>query len=181
MSEAVVAKRYADALFQLATEKNKIDTFLTELDVVKDVFANDAEVMNFLSHPRLKMNEKMNIIDKAFAKCDQDVKNVVKLLVERQRINAMTLVVEEFIQRYNDANDIAHAIVYSVRELTEDEKAQIEASLKKQLNKQSITIENVIQPSLLGGLRIRVGNTIFDGSISGKLNRMKQSMVSATL
>jgi len=181
MSEAVVAKRYADALFQLASEKNSVDQLISELQIVKEVFQNNNEISDFLNHPRVNNDEKMKLIDEAFEKCDEDVIHTIKILVERHRIDIMTLIVDAFIEQYNETNGIAAATVYSVREISDDEKEKIAASLKKQLNKKSISIVNIVDPSLLGGIRIRVGNTIYDGSIRGKLNRIKHNIGSVSI
>ena len=181
MSEAVVAKRYADALFQLASENNKEDKLFSELQLVKSVFKDDKKIINFLNHPRVKNEDKMKVIDKAFKQNDQDVINTLKILIERHRIDTITSVVDAFVEQYNEANGIAAANVYSVRALSEEEQANIEASLKTQLHKKSVSINNIVDPSLLGGLRIRIGNTIYDGSISGKLNRIKHNIASSTI
>lgn len=181
MSETVVAKRYADALFQLASEKNKAEKLVAELKLVKEVFEHDKKTLNFLNHPRVSLQDKIKLIDDAFKTNDKDVVNTLKILIERHRINQIATIVDEFVHLYNEANGVAAVTVYSVRALTDEEKAQLQASFKTQFNKKSLTIENEIDPSLIGGIRIRVGNTIYDGSISGKLHRMKQSIVSATL
>lgn len=181
MSEAVVAKRYADALFQLASENNKEDKLFSELQLVKSVFKDDKKIINFLNHPRVKNEDKMKVIDDAFKQNDQDVINTLKILIERHRIDTITSVVDAFVEQYNEANGIAAANVYSVRALSEEEQANIEASLKTQLHKKSVSINNIVDPSLLGGLRIRIGNTIYDGSISGKLNRIKHNIASSTI
>src|SRR5690625_1825274 len=181
MSEAVVAKRYADALFQLASDKNNIDTLLSELQVVKEVFHNDKQITDFLNHPRVNNDEKMKLIDVAFKEFNKDVLHTLKILVERHRINIVTEFVDAFVDQYNEANKIAQATVYSVRALSEEETTNIESSLKKQLQKEQVVITNKIEPSLLGGMRIRVGNTIYDGSISGKLNRIKHNIGSASI
>lgn len=181
MSEAVVAKRYAEALFQLATEQNIEDNISSELTTVKDVFQNDEQINGFLDLPRITDEEKMNVLDAVFKDFDRNVINTLKLLVERDRMNIVSALVDEYTDLYNEAKGIANATVYSTRALSDDEKAQLEASFKKRFNKQQITIDNKIDPSLLGGLRIRVGNTIYDGSLNNKLNRMKHNVVSETI
>ncbi|MFD2131513.1 F0F1 ATP synthase subunit delta [Pseudogracilibacillus auburnensis] len=181
MSEAVVAKRYADALFQLANEKNNVVKLISELEVVKEVFLNDKKMIDVLNHPRISNHDKMNIINGAFGQFDKDVINTLKILVERHRINVITSIVDHFVHLYNEANGVAAATVYSVRALSDEEKANLESSFKKQFNKQSVSIKNVVDPTLIGGMRIRVGNTIYDGSISGKLNRIKHNIVSASI
>ena len=180
MSEAVVAKRYADALFQLASEKNNVENIQNALSTVKDVIQNTKEVVDFLNHPRIKQADKMNIVEEAFGKFDKDVVNLIKLLVERHRISLVPAVIDHFAHFYNEENGIADATVYSVRALTDAEKEHLESSFTTKLNKKSVSINNVVDPSLIGGMKIRVGNTIYDGSISNKLNRLKQNIVSAS-
>src|SRR5690625_459747 len=176
----VVAKRYADALFQLASEKNNSETIQNELRTVQEVFQKNEKLGTILNHPRVNKDEKMKIVDDAFNSLNKEVVNLIKLLVERHRIDSIVSVIEHFNQLYNEANGIALATVYSVRPLTESETSDLEASFKKQFDKSSITINNVVDPSVIGGVKIRVGNTIYDGSISGKLNRIKHNLVSVS-
>ncbi len=176
----VVAKRYADALFKLATEKNQAETIQQELTIVQEVFANNPKWATMLNHPRVSKDEKMDMINKAFEKTNQQIVNMIKLLIERNRIESIQAVIGHYDELYNEANGMAHATVYSVRSLTSEEKTQLETSFKKQLNKKSMTIDNVVDPSIIGGMKIKIGNTIYDGSISGKLNRLKNSLVSVS-
>src|SRR5690625_2516713 len=180
MSE-VVAKRYAEALFQLATEKNIAEQLISELGTVKKVFAQDKQLLEFLNHPRIRLEKKKALIDDAFTSCNNVILNTLKLLVERHRLTHIVAIIDQFVHFYNEANGIATATVYSVRPLTDEEKTSLENSFKKKLNKDSITFINKTDDSLIGGIRIRIGNTIYDGSISGKLNRMKQRLTSANL
>lgn len=177
----VVAKRYAEALFQLATEKNIADELISELGTVKEVFEKDQKLVDFLSHPRINLQDKKQLIDEAFKSSNQVLLNTLKLLVERHRLSEVVAIINHYKHLYNEANGIATATVYSVRPLSDDEKASLEQSFKQNLNKDSISFVNKVDESLLGGVRIRIGNTIYDGSISGKLNRLKNNLTSANL
>ena len=176
----VVAKRYADALFQLANEQKQAETIQKELKTVHEVFASHPKWATMLNHPGVSKDEKVNMIDKVLQKTNQHVVNLIKLLVERNRIDSIQDTIDHYHYLYNEANGIAHATVYSVRSLTDEESKQLELSFKKQLNKKSLTIDNVVDPSIIGGMKIKVGNTIYDGSISGKLNRLKNNLVSVS-
>src|SRR5699024_2853937 len=116
MSEAVVAKRYADALFQLALEQNKTEQLVSQLSVVKDVFQKDDKIAQFLNHQRIELNKKMQIIEEAFKSNDKDVVNTLKILVQRHRISSVIAIVDHFVHLYNEQNGIAVATVQSVRE-----------------------------------------------------------------
>ena len=181
MSEAIVAKRYGEALFQLATDKGIEEKLISELQTVKEVFQNEDKLNDFLTHPRVTNEEKSNMIDSAFEKLDRYVINTLKLLVERDRTDNVPAIVDEYVRIHNEAKGTVIATVYSTRALTEDEKTQLAASFKTRFNKENVMIENEIDPSLLGGVKIRVGNTIYDGSLHNKLNRIKHNIVSESI
>lgn len=178
MSDAIVAKRYADALFQLAKDKNKLETIREELKIVRDVFGQNPKLQEVLFHPRIKHQDKVALINDAFNTCDEDIIHTIKLLTERRRIQYIAEVAAYFTDNYNAAKGIAEATAYSVRELTENEQAEVNAALAKQLDKQKVVVNNEVDPSILGGLKVRVGNTIYDGSVKGKLERVKNNLVS---
>lgn len=180
MSEAVVAKRYAEALFQLVDEKNIADKIGAELQVVKEVFVKDENLSDLLSHPRISAAQKNQLIDTAFGTFDKSVVNTLKLLVKRGRVENVIAVIDDYTALFNDKNGIGVATVYSVRPLTESEKINLATTLKIEFNKQTIEIDNKIDASLIGGVKIRVGNTIYDGSISNKLNRFRTNLLSAS-
>lgn len=179
MSEMVVSKRYADALFQLGQEKGNIEKLTEEFLVVQEVFQNNKELINFLMHPRVGNTAGKKLITEAFSGLQTDVVNTLKLLVDARRTAIIPSVIESFIELVNDAKGIAEATVYSVRKLSDAEIEQLEESFRKRLNKNAINITNVVDSSVIGGVKIRVGNTIYDGSVSGKLRRIEQNLVTA--
>ncbi|RKQ34375.1 F0F1 ATP synthase subunit delta [Oceanobacillus halophilus] len=181
MSEALVAKRYAEALFTLGQEKLYLDKFVEEFSVVREVFETNEQLVTFLTHPGINNGKKKELIDKSFQGFQKDVVNTIKLLVERHHTVVIPAIIDAFLQRVNDAKGIADATVYSVRELTDDEKLKVKESFVKRLNKQEIRIQNIVDPSLMGGIKIRVGNTIYDGSISGKLKRFERNILTANI
>src|SRR5699024_12786448 len=107
MSETVVAKRYADALFQLATEKGIDEKLISELQTVKEVFLAEKQVNDILNHPRVTNEQKLQLIDASFAQLDKYVQNTLKLIVERHRVNVIPLIVDEYENLYKDYRNIA--------------------------------------------------------------------------
>lgn len=177
MSEAVVAKRYADALFQLGNEKATIESLMEELRIIKEVLHSNKQFYTFLKHPRVTNGKKEKFLDDVFRDFSNDVVNIMKLLVERHRVEFMPSIIDYFIGLVNEAKGIAEAKVYSVRELSGAEKEKFETTFAKRLNKQAIKLESIVDPSVIGGIKLRVGNTIYDGTISGKLKRIEQNIV----
>src|SRR5699024_3975622 len=173
MSETVVAKRYADALFQLATEKGIDEKLISELQTVKEVFLAEKQVNDFLNHPRVTNEQKLQLIDASFAQLDKYVQNTLKLLVERHRVNVIPLIVDEYENLYNESRNIAVATVYSTRALTDDEKAKLENSFKTRFNKEQITIEKEVEPSIINGKKKRRGNKNYRNYIKGNIRHIQ--------
>ncbi|SEA69475.1 F-type H+-transporting ATPase subunit delta [Thalassobacillus cyri] len=178
MSESVVSRRYANALFQLGKEKNQLDQIEEELRAIREVWATNKEMMTFLKHPRVSLDKKKQIIATGFAGYSSTVLNTLMLLLDRHREDIIPFMIDHFIVKVNDAKGIAEAKVYSVRELSEDEKLQISQVFAKKIGKNTLKVTNIIDRSILGGIKIRIGNRIYDGSISGKLERIERKLVS---
>lgn len=181
MSKGIVAKRYAVALFQLAKEQNTIDQIENELLVVKEVFTTNKDLIDVLNHPKVTIKAKKSIVKESFASLSKQVVNTLFLLVDRHRVDIVTDVVDYFVQNANKARGTEDAIVYSVRPLTENELSSISTSFAKKVGKTSLRLQNVVDKKLLGGVKLRIGNRIYDGSVSGKLERLERQLVANRL
>lgn len=179
MSEAVVAKRYAEALYRLGLEKDSLEQLVDELSIVQEVFQKNKQLDTFLKHPRINNEKKKQFLAEAFQGLHSDALKTIKLLVDRQRTEIIPSIIDHFIHMVNDAKGIAEATVFSVRELAGAEKQHLEQSIAKRFNKSQVKLLNVVDPSIIGGVKIRVGNTIIDGSISRKLRRIERNIVTA--
>lgn len=179
MSEQVVAKRYADALFELGVKKDMLDVYLNDLHTVRDVFDSDERIIAFFNLPSINDKAKADVLEKSFEELHVDVLNTLKLLVERDRINLIQAIVTNFDQRVNERKGIAEAVVYSVRELSKSEQDELKITFAKRFNKNDLHLINVVDPEILGGMKVRVGNTIYDGTVKNKLKRLERNIVTA--
>lgn len=181
MSNGMVAKRYAVALFQLAKEQNVIDQIENELLVVKEVFTTNQELIDVLNHPKVTNEAKKSIVKEAFGSLSQQVVNTLYLLVDRHRVDVVTEIVNHFVQSANEVRGTEDAIVYSVRPLSDTELSAISTSFAKKIGKNSLRLQNVVDAKLIGGVKLRIGNRIYDGSVSGKLERIERQLVANRL
>lgn len=177
MSQSTVAKRYALALFQLAKEHGQLDSIESELKIVKDIFTSSKDLRTVLESPKLSLEKKKELIKQAFSSASVYVLNTLMILVDCHRANIIGEMAEEFIKLSYEDKGLAEAKVYSVRLLTEDERTALAETFSKKLGKKQIVIDNEIDTNLLGGLKIRVGNRIFDGSLRGKLERLERELI----
>lgn len=177
MSSSAVAKRYALALFQLAKEHRLLDQMEQELRVVKEVIIQNNELKAVLKSPKLPNEKKKEILKEAFSSANTYVLNTLMILIDRHREDYIADMADHFIELVNDEKGIAEAKVYSVRPLTEAESEALSSVFAAKVGKQSLRIENIIDSNLLGGIKLRIGNRIFDGSLRGKLERLERQLL----
>lgn len=177
MASSSIAKRYATALFQLSKEHQLLDRMEEELRVVKDVLAGNRELKAILKSPKLSNKKKKEIISEAFGTVHTFVLNTLLILIDRHREDYIIGMAEEFIQLANDDRGIAEAQVYTTRPLTDDEREAISSSFAAKVDKKSLRINNIVDSNVLGGVKIRIGNRIFDGTLSGKLERLERQLL----
>lgn len=179
MSLNVVAKRYAEALFQIGEENKNLDKLVQQFTQLNEILKDNEQILTYMNHPKVSEAEKLSFIDKAFSQFENVVKNTLKLLVKRQRFDLTSLIIQQFIAIVNDVEQVAEVTVQSVRELTKSETKKLQKKLAKRFDKKTINITNVVNPDIIGGLHIRIGNTIIDGTIKGKLRRIERTITSA--
>ncbi|WP_335872980.1 F0F1 ATP synthase subunit delta [Bacillus sp. 2205SS5-2] len=177
MSKAV-AKRYALALFELAQNNNQIDSVEEEMVAVKSVFEQNEPFLELLQSPKLSRDEKKRLMNEAFNSASPIVLNTLKLLIDQKRQEHVIAVADQYIHLANEAKGVAEATVYSTKPLSEVEKIAVSATFAPKVGKKTLKIENKIDSNLIGGLKLRIGNRIFDGSIAGKLTRLERQLIS---
>ncbi|MFP7254276.1 F0F1 ATP synthase subunit delta [Terribacillus goriensis] len=180
MRDVTIVKRYAEALFEVAENRDIVETVRAELHTAKQVAQNDAAFLRFLSEPKIGLDKKKALIETSFAAGSIEVRNTLKLLLDAGRISSIPQVADAFQTLYDEKQGTARATVYSVRELSEAERQSVAETFAKKLGKQAVSIDNKIDPTLLGGLKVRIGNTIYDSSIKTKLTRIERNLVNVS-
>ncbi|MED0716815.1 F0F1 ATP synthase subunit delta [Aeribacillus composti] len=175
-----VAKRYASALFQIAKEKNQVKQFEEELRIVKQVFIENQKLLQILEHPKVLLENKKSLVNEAFSSLSAEIINTLLLLIDRHRIRLVSELVDNFVELANEEQQTAEATVYSVRPLKDEEKQALSEVFAQKVGKKSLKITNVIDQNLIGGLKLQIGNRIFDGSIKSKLERIGRNLAKSS-
>jgi F-type H+-transporting ATPase subunit delta len=171
-------RRYAEAAFQLATRDGSIETWRRELE--QAAAATDGQLMDVLANPALPLDERLEAANRVFANLGQSVRNMIFLLVRRHRIEQLPRVVAEFIRLDERRQGIVHANATSAAPLTDLEVKALTARLE-QMTGGRIALETDVDASLLGGLIVRVGDRLIDGSVRGRLERLRNQLASGAL
>lgn len=177
MSNSTVAKRYAIALFELAQQKNELSSVEEDLRELKLVWNSNKELNALFTSPKLSLDKKKSLIREIFANANPIVINTLQVLLDKKRLDEAEYIINEFMVLSNEAQGVAEAKVYSTRELTEEERSSISTVFAKNVGKQSLRIENIVDPSIIGGVRVQIGNRIYDNSLSTKLERLKRNLI----
>ncbi|NEW08904.1 F0F1 ATP synthase subunit delta [Paenibacillus sp. SYP-B3998] len=177
MSDIVVAKRYAKALFEVAREKGVISQVEEELKSVGSAIRDNADLQKFLNHPNVGTSVKTDLLKQIFeGKVSEMVANTLQVLIDKGRQSILTALVSDYVKIANEALGQASATVYSALTLTEAQQAEIASQFSKVTGK-TIRVENVVEPKLLGGIQVRIGDRLYDGSLAGKLDRLSKALV----
>ncbi|MCT6923422.1 MULTISPECIES: F0F1 ATP synthase subunit delta [Bacillales] len=172
-----VAKRYAEALFQLASKNQNLVEVSADLKELTAAIEATPALLELLKAPKISSAKKKAMLSEILANANSAVVNTVQLLVDKQRISEVVAVAEEFQALATAASGAAKATVYSTRALTEAESAEISVAFAQLVGKSKLEINNIIEPSILGGIRVQIGNYIYDSTIASKLEGLKRTLV----
>lgn len=176
MSQLIVGKRYAKALFEVAKEQGSITETEQDLASVVQTIQQNSEFSALLEHPNIATITKVNLLKEAFGgKVSEIVLNTLLLAVEKGREAILTSLYTAFVAFVNEELARAQATVYSPFALSDAEKTTIAEKFGKLTNK-TISVTNVVKPELLGGIQVRIGDQLFDGSLQGKLKGMEKTL-----
>jgi len=175
-SEVIVGKRYARALLEAARERGLIAEVAQELKLVAAAVEETDGFQNVWENPSFSAAVKKQMIESVLAgKVSEVVINTIKLMVDKGREDLLGTLSEQYAEAANEALGQAVAQVYSVAPLTEDDMKSVAATFS-QLTGKTIIVENIVNPGLLGGLQVRIGDRLYDGSLSGKLQRLGKTL-----
>lgn len=179
MSDYVVAKRYARALFEVAQEAGSVESTAEQLRIVAELWEQAKDFRSFMSHPGVPNASKMELVKQATGSdLSELVSHTLELLIERGRFSIVPALYQTFVAISDEQFGRAKALVYSAYELTEADRKAVAEHFGKLTGKQ-LSIENQIDKSLIGGIRVRIGDRLYDGSVAGKLeqlhNQLKQN------
>ncbi len=177
----LIARRYANALFELAQEKNQIDRFDEEVKVVYGSIINNEEFRVVLNHPQISIEEKSAMLKKIFGQsvCE-DILGLLQLVLRKNREAELIEILSIFIDKVREFKRITTAYVFSAKPLNENQLKEIKVKLSQNLNKQ-VNIEASVDPELIGGVRILVDGHVIDGTVKKQISELKKRLADIQL
>jgi len=176
MKPLQIAERYSRSIFELAEERNQRDIVFQELLTVHQAMENRPELLSLLESPRITRDEKRSLIEGILGPNSSSLsKDFLNLLVDKNRTELFPFIVEKLQDVIRQKQGIQEAFVITARELHSSIVQLLEKTLEK-VTRKKILIQSSVDPALLGGMQIRMGNRLIDGSVRTKLNTLETQL-----
>jgi F-type H+-transporting ATPase subunit delta len=168
------ARAFADAVISGHHDPGKT---LQEAQALAEMVAGSGELRAVWETPSITAEQKRAVLDAIVARqgISRTVRNFVAVLIDHRRINFLGPIVKQFEQELNQRLGFTEAQITSARELDQADRSALESRMEK-LTGKKVRARYSRDESLLGGAIVRIGSTIYDGSVSGQLERIKQAL-----
>jgi F-type H+-transporting ATPase subunit delta len=178
MTARSAARRYAAALFDVTRKTGSEERAGRDLSGLAGLVAGHAELARVVSSPAIPASVKLNIVTAlmdAAGDVAPEVRRMVTMLAERDRLGSLSAVSAAFGERLLEGRRVVQAEVVTAVPLSEANRAALGAALGRATG-QTVTLSERIDPSILGGVVARVGSTVYDGSVTRQLERLRETL-----
>ncbi len=173
-----IASVYARSLFEVAQDQDKLDRIHDELGAFADALDESRELQVFLFSPYFSSKEKSDGLDKAISGADETFVNFLELLIEKHRMPVVFRVRAEFEKLWEEENRLLPVTVTSAVELPKSTVKQIGDRISEQTDRK-VDLSANVDPDILGGIIVRVGNSVLDASIRNRLENFRKQVARA--
>ncbi len=179
MANLRIAKRYAKALFEIAEETKKLEKITNDVVFIDSLIRSSRELQLFLKSPIIKEDKKREVLKEIFSdsRVDPVTLKFIMLLVEKKREDILHDIVKVYQQIYDEKMSIVSAEVVTAVEVGERLKKKIEQKILELTGAKKVKASYRVDPSILGGIVIRVGDTVYDASIRRRIQLLREQLI----
>jgi ATP synthase F1 delta subunit len=169
---------YGEALYEAAADLGKTDEFVAAVRMIADSFKKQPEFFLLLRMPSISPRERKEIAAKVFAgRVPQELLNFLYVLMDKRRVGSFEGVARAFEKKANAAEGVMQGTIESAVELTKDRIARFEEETGKLL-RGNVKLEAIVNPNLIGGVRIYINGKLIDASVRSKLDDLRDKIMS---
>jgi F-type H+-transporting ATPase subunit delta len=173
-----IARVYAEALFDVAKGKDKLDRIHEELNQFAEALAGDRQLQIFFFSPYFSSAEKREGLGRAVSGADPEFVNFLELLIEKHRMPLIFRIQRQFEERWKEENRKLDVTVTSAVELDPKVVERVGAEIEKQTGR-SVELRSAVDEDILGGIVLQVGNMVLDASIRNRLDKLRRNIARA--
>ena len=171
-----VARRYARALYEEAAQQKKLDAVDEDIAMLQESLAGSPELERFFADPRLNAERKTSVVDSLLAKRVNPITlNFVHLLINKNRETILADIVDAFMRMRDDQQGVVEATARVALPLDAKSEKELSEAVASITGKK-VRLNTEVDPSLIGGAVIRVGDTVYDGSVRHQLNNLRKRL-----
>lgn len=173
-----ISRVYSEALFEVAKEKGKLDVIREQLGQVADAVDADRDLQVFFFSPYFSSTEKRDGIQKAISGAEPELTNFLELLAEKHRMPALFRIRRRYDELWAKENKRLEVTVTSAIKLDDAVVQSVGSAIEKQTG-QTIELRDEVDPDIIGGLKLQVGNMVLDASIRSRLEKLRRDLAAA--
>lgn len=175
------ARRYAAALLQVAIETDRLEKILDDVRTIHETIEASRELKLFLRSPIIKPEEKRAALETIFGEqVDSLTGNFIDLVIRKGRERQLDQIMTSFIDSYKKYSGIVDVKVFSAMDLDGDVVSELEQALEKRSGKK-VELQFSVKPELIGGIAVQIDDTVIDGSVRHKLERLRAQFREAAI
>ena len=171
-----VSEPYAQAIMSLAQQENLTEQFGDTFRSLDSLLSESQEFKDFVLNPVIKNEDKKSVLKKVMGEDNPYLVNFMMLLVDKRRIVFLESIAEQYLNLLRKLNQTVLAEVTSAQELTDEQKGNIVDKVKGLVEARDVELKTSVDPSLIGGVIIKVGSKVIDASLRGQLRRISVSL-----
>jgi F-type H+-transporting ATPase subunit delta len=171
---SAVARRYAAGAFALAQEEQDVEAWRTEMAKLDALFADEVLQAAF-RNPSVSTARRVELARRLASDLRPPTQNLMRLLIEHRRTRETHAIRQEFDRLADEAAGILHATLTTAIPLSDGEQERYRGTLARKLGHE-VRLHAEVDPSLIGGARIKIGDHLVDGSVRGKLDRLRRTL-----
>jgi F-type H+-transporting ATPase subunit delta len=175
MARVTSGKRYAQAAFKLALEKGELDSWQASLRRIADI-TTDEKLVALLENPKLPFEAKKALLAELLGKINPLALNLAYLLVHKDKLGSAGDISQQYDMLLDTYYGIEHVEVITALPLDDEEKKKISSRFGEIIG-HKVVIDAQVDPSIVGGIKARIGDTLIDGSVKSKLGALRKSLV----
>ena len=171
-----ITSRYAEALFSLKRDSSSLKESQKEIKELKKIFDENPDFLMLLGSSYKSIEEKIEIVDKTLVGVDDEIKSLIKIVIENHRAMYLVEIFEGFNSLVNEYYGVKEGLVYSTEKLTDKQLEKLNHSISE-VEKMPTELKNIVDPSLIGGVKVVINDHVYDGSIKHHLEDMRLNLL----